>query len=303
MRTNTFCGPPGHLCMECDPARSTGCNGGICACGNSPQCPDGTRCLNNACVCDNVSCPNGCCGESLCQKPSLTMCGIGGHACAPCSTELADGCTQGKCTCGGGSPCSSGQHCVGGKCVCDAQSCPGCCVSNVCMPQVSASACGLPGAQCVKCEVSRANGCTNGLCTCGANAQCGTGQICLNNACVCNAQSCPGCCLGNMCVPGNNASACGLGGVACLPCLVGQQCGNNGLCACAQGTFACANAKSCVQSCTQCNGLSSVCNGVCVSDCATGCLAAPHSCMGVNGAQNICVPVCPMLCPNNGMCQ
>ncbi|MBI1818052.1 MAG: DUF4215 domain-containing protein [Deltaproteobacteria bacterium] len=89
----------------------------VCTCGTNPACIAGQRCVSGSCVCDNTSCPNGCCAGSTCTVPSPTSCGAGGASCLTCDTALADTCTNGACACGAGPACAAGERCMNGVCI------------------------------------------------------------------------------------------------------------------------------------------------------------------------------------------
>ena len=123
----------------------------------------------------------------------MGTCGTGGATCAPCAT---------------------GQACSGGKCVCNASSCPnGCCDTSG------------------KCQTSSNPTCGTGGVAC---AVCGTGTTCSSGKCVCNASSCGGgCCNGTSCLAyaSESNTLCGSGGATCAPCASGQTCSTaNGTC-------------------------------------------------------------------------
>ncbi|HEX8794881.1 MAG TPA: hypothetical protein VF765_28235 [Polyangiaceae bacterium] len=216
----------GNICQPGTDPNACGAAGGTCA-----MCPTGETCGNGSCSgCNASSCPNGCCSGSTCTMPSSMACGTAGATCTNCGSK-ADGCSaSGTCSCGGGAACGSGQACSGGKCVCDAASCPtGCCSGNTCTTP-SAMACGTGGASCTSCGTT-GDGCSmTGSCTCGGGAACGTGQACSGGKCVCDAASCPsGCCQGNTCQPGNTTAACGASGGTCQMCATGDTC-TTGMC-------------------------------------------------------------------------
>jgi hypothetical protein len=71
---------------------------------------------------------------------------------------------------------------------------------------------------------------------CGAGPDCGWGQICRDGACVCDHDSCNGCCQGNRCISEED-SHCGRGGAACVDCTRGAPFGVSDFCA--DGTCHC----------------------------------------------------------------
>jgi hypothetical protein len=115
----------------------------------------------------------------------------------------------------------------------------GCCMGGVCATSTF-NTCGTGGIACVMCDPRVSNNCasagfcacgqgpacdplatdrcTNGQCRCGTNGPCGFGQECVAGRCECTPTSCGGCCFSNICAPGNNNSACGRGGTACVSC-------------------------------------------------------------------------------------
>lgn len=122
--------------------------------------------------------------------------------CPNCDTGC---CMGGLCTTSTFNTCGSG----GGACMmCDPR------LSNSCNAAGSC-ACGQTAA----CDTRFADQCVNGQCKCGTSTQCGAGQECVSGKCQCTPTSCSnGCCALNFCLPGNTASACGQGGVACMNC-------------------------------------------------------------------------------------
>jgi len=129
------------------------------------------------------NCPNGCCMGGVCTSRTFNTCGTGGVACTACSSstanacasegfcacgpgpacdpQLADRCVLGQCRCGSGGPCGFGQQCVQGACVCNANSCTGCCQSNTCYPGTARDRCGIDANTCRKCDRACLNG---GIC-------------------------------------------------------------------------------------------------------------------------------------------
>jgi hypothetical protein len=127
------------------------------------------------------------------------------------SAESMGTCGSGGATC---APCATGQACSGGKCVCNATSCPnGCCDTTG------------------KCQTSANPTCGTGGVAC---ASCGSGTTCSSGTCVCNASSCgSGCCNGGSCLAyaSESNALCGGGGATCAPCGSGQTCSTaNGTC-------------------------------------------------------------------------
>ncbi|MDP3503382.1 MAG: hypothetical protein Q8S33_23810 [Myxococcales bacterium] len=233
--TNGACGSEGRACEQCGQGT---CDGGACV---------GT--------CNAQTCPAGCCVAGVCQPGTLpSACGTGGVACATCTTtctnkQCVNPCGAGNCagccqagTCRAGTTnnscgsdggvcvsCGAGASCMAGRCVttaaCNVGNCPnGCCDGDVCRTS-SITSCGRSGVACVSCSPLRADTCnTSGVCRCGANAQCGSGQRCEAGTCVCDPTSCPGCCNGNTCSAGTSRQQCGVDGGVCVFCPGGQQC-------------------------------------------------------------------------------
>jgi len=255
------CGQGAGGCVSCGTG-SDRCIEGQCRCGEGAACGAGQRCQSGQCVCDSSSCPSGCCDGSVCRLRALDSCGTGGHACLACDPKRANAClADGPCSCGGGSACLPGQACVDRQCVCNAASCPdGCCDGNVCRPR-SLESCGVGGESCERCPVGADECSPAGECRCGAHAQCGEGQACVDGACVCNAASCPdGCCESGVCRPASTAT-CGTAGAACVACDAERASGcSDGHCGCGAGP-ACGPGQTC-------NGQQCVCNA---ATCPSGC--------------------------------
>jgi hypothetical protein len=169
--------------------------------------------------CDPTSCQGCCNAAGECVAGNMpALCGVGGAACVSCKP---------------------GEACNAGTCVppCDSTTCPdGCCQNDTCMPGTDNGACGGGGMPCIICQ--------------GA-------EQCQNNGCqapqTCDASSCAtGCCdASGTCQPGNTNAACGIGGIPCVPCDVGQTCTNQ-VCA-GGGSCGPANcADGCCDSADQC---------------------------------------------------
>ncbi|MBN8613960.1 MAG: hypothetical protein J0L92_25410, partial [Deltaproteobacteria bacterium] len=197
-RSVMACGTEGATCSPCSEPSSDGCgDDGACACGTGPACSVGQRCVGGLCICDETSCPAGCCDGASCRLRSRATCGAAGASCVACDPTLAETCTaDGACACGSGPSCRPGQRCASGRCVCDPRSCPeGCCAGDLCEP-IAATSCGRGGGSCTSCDPTVADGCSGGRCSCGGGAACAAGQRCEWGSCVCDAAACAGCCQG-----------------------------------------------------------------------------------------------------------
>lgn len=219
--------------------------------------------------------------------------GGSGGACVPSCAGKAcgagDGC-GGVCTAGA---CQPGQRCVGGQCVCDAQSCAGCCNNTTCEPGTDNANCGSAGWVCAACSGGTPT-CVGGTCTAACGA--GTDGTCSNGYC----------CSGGRCVLGNTSSACGPSGT-CLDCAnspsTGFACLSNGTCGCTTADD-CPLQTACDTQTGQC---SAQCGGPKDTDCRDGCCDATGHCV-TGEANNACgtlgtcidctAPTCAL--PNNG---
>jgi hypothetical protein len=135
---------------------------------------------------------------------------------------------------------------------------------------------------------------------------CNANQNCVNGSCVtpppmCNATTCPsGCCMGNVCQPGNALNACGAAGNTCQTCNANQNC-SNGMCVTPPPVCSPAN-----------------CTGCCINNAcqpgntATNCGASGNTCQVCPGTQScmngscqtVCNPVtCPSGCCMGNVCQ
>jgi hypothetical protein len=129
--------------------------------------------------------------------------------------------------------------------------------------------CGINGNACSFCDMNAADGCTNGACSCGGLAPCGSGEQCVNGACTCNAQSCPnGCCQNGICTA-LSVNACDLAGPggACYACGADSDGCTNGACTCLGGP-SCPSGQHCTNS-------GCVCDGVTCSTCCSGNVCQP----------------------------
>lgn len=113
--------------------------------------------------------PGGACVPST----SARACGGSGVACVDCIADgRANQCTaSGVCSCGTrGTPCGEGERCDGDTCVCDPDTCAGCCQGNACRNGDTFTACGINGATCTTCNSDNADNCFNGGCRCGTGS-------------------------------------------------------------------------------------------------------------------------------------
>lgn len=265
----------------CTPAS---CPNGCCEPqANGPAvCRGGQR----GCGASAVCCPGCCDGTGTCQPGTDgSACGVNGSACIQCD-PLNNLCDQGRCQCdanncpdgccdrGPGNPgacfsgCGSGGvQCrseIGEQCTQDGDCCSGNCFGGVCAATVTE--CG--GVPCA----GTANGCCGATCCDDAATCCGTGAICQNNQCVCDAQTCAGCCENGPGNPGrcleNAPPQCGIGGAPCQSCPAGC-CDVGGSC---QGGTTIENCATTTGVCQTCNDRLEVCAGqqcvLCEQNCA-----------------------------------
>jgi hypothetical protein len=217
------CDPTAHACgnpvATCDPATCNGCcEANVCFAGTDPnECGlNGEACQH--CESSNLTCSpqqtcvqpacgpqtcSGCCfGDECLGGTDPAACGIGGAVCGNClasnGTCVAEG-TGGVCE---------------GQMTCNTSNCTGCCEGNTCQSGVNPTECGFGGQQCGNCQGM------GGACV-PAGAQ---GGVCEMQG-GCSAENCPGCCLGNACVPGTAPNQCGINGSVCENCAAeGGQC-------------------------------------------------------------------------------
>jgi hypothetical protein len=187
----SFCGAGGGACTDCLDAGANGCSSqGLCTCADQTACDPGRACVGGECECDPVACADGCCHNRQCihgGAQTAMACGTGGHVCAVCNPGLADGCTEGVCSCGGAAACANGQVCRGGTCVCDAASCgTGCCRGTQCIaPEQQTNAqCGPPGGVCIECGDAL---CLPSGCNCQGHLACGAAGIAAGDDFTCAA--------------------------------------------------------------------------------------------------------------------
>lgn len=116
-----------------------------------------------------------------------------------------------------------GQIPIDGSLGCSSSTCPGCCnAKGSCVLGSMGVACGRKGDACTDCSVQGK--------ICVESAGDAGGGVCASaDAIECSSKNCAGCCEGNTCRDGTALTKCGIGGVACGACPLGQAC-TNGAC-------------------------------------------------------------------------
>ena len=146
-------------------------------------------------TCTTANCSGCCQGTSCIRVPTNGSCGLGGISCASCAAD--ETCKYGSCE----------REVI----LCDATSCrDGCCDNGQCQSGMAGTACGTGGGPCTNCQL------LGGICD-AATRSCGQ----QSKSCK---DFCPGCCVGESCLAGNAASACGTAAAACVSCANGQLC-------------------------------------------------------------------------------
>lgn len=156
-------------------------------------------------TCGPSNCAGCCAGDStdpsnVCIiQQSNSACGTGGDLCTICG--------------------AANETCQNGACVsvdqnCGPKNCHGCCVdSNTCSSGTTNSACGFNGVACQQCASGT---------VCNWTPETLDAGVCQPPPQVCGPSNCPGCCIGTtqgyVCAAGNQADACGLGGLGCSVC-------------------------------------------------------------------------------------
>jgi hypothetical protein len=186
---------------------------------------------------------------------------------------------------------------------CDSNSCTGCCVdSNTCVDGTTKAQCGGNGDSCQACSgicfMHKCSGSGGGAGGGGGGGGAGGGDGGFDAGVVdagillpC-AQSCAGCCVGEVCFTGTDTVNCGKGGLTCGGCSASQSCTNNtcndSTCTgCVSGAVCKTpvNSNSCGSggsSCFNCSNAGGTCNaGVCTGEqCPNGCLDSLGRCQG-----------------------
>ncbi|MBX3221210.1 MAG: hypothetical protein KF795_11875 [Labilithrix sp.] len=253
-------------------------------------------------ACGPSTCPNGCCDASgVCRTGAdLRACGSVGGRCSDCVANGFSVCTTSR-VCGRDDPS------------CSSRTCLGCCAIDDgrlrCLSGTEPSACGRSGAECSNCA-------DEGRACDAATRACGTTR--------CDATNCDGCCVGDQCLPGDAASACGSKGAQCDSCASGQLCravsGGGGRC---EGTSSCGpqNCGGCCNAAGQCvtgtdtnacgkqGQQCAACgaNAACVQDglpnartCQPVQACGPANCPGCCVGNQCVVSTTPLACGTNG---
>ncbi len=237
-------------------------------------------------TCGPSTCPNGCCDRTgTCRTGGDTQaCGSRGQQCSDCIANGFRVCDVAR-----------GKVCARESANCGPADCPGGCCSfeggrGTCVAGVDATACGGSGSRCVDCS-AEGRSCDVRTQNCGASK--------------CDATNCSGCCVGDLCLAGDDDQACGAVGEACLSCAqTGRVCGaqpnGGGRC---EGTPACGpdNCNGCCDGTTCVAGSDSNACGTRGQAC-TNCLATGRRCTAERTCQvpPLCGPGnCPGCCVGN----
>jgi hypothetical protein len=322
---NQCCLAPANQCNSAGACCAPNCAGRVCGpdgCGGpgtcGPDCPvtGGQRCnAAGQCVCDEVSCPDGCCesvpslGPLCWPGDRVQRCGKDGAPCQTCGA--GQGCVNQQCAactpqcagrqcgpdgCGGQCGECDGLLCdeQTGQCLCAASVCPsGCCSNGPGNPGVcrlnQPNTCGTNGQRCVNCPPPGACN-AQGQCVCTPDC---AGKTCGSDGCGGSCGSCP---AGEICddpFPGQcacTADSCPTG-LQCCPagdtdrCLAvdGAPCGQSGDCCsgtCCGGTCCADDQTCCGETC--CEQGQFCCNGVCCDQpcCGNACCLTGQPCCG-----------------------
>lgn len=246
-------------------------------CGRSSLEPesltDGSIPVPEAGACGPSTCPSGCCdARGTCRTGLDTQaCGGGGKQCSDC---IANGFTSCEATT---------KSCARSTTQCNAATCAtGCCAvvggQTQCLSGTEANACGTNGQSCQQCS-AQGRTCDTRSRTCSASK--------------CDATNCNGCCVGDTCLPGTDALACGVRGAQCTSCqaqgrVCRAQAGGGGQC---EGAPTCSPAN--------CGGC---CNGDTCVDGSDGaaCGKGGQACQNCLVQGQVCIPQGQ---PNERTCQ
>jgi hypothetical protein len=202
-------------------------------CGRSSLEPETLDSGTSATACGPSNCPTGCCDATgACRTGrDVRACGSVGGRCSDCVAN-------------GFAVCNASSVCGRDDAACSSSTCAGCCALDEgrlrCLSGIEPAACGAKGVACNNCA-------TDGRACNPTTRACGTTS--------CNASNCDGCCVGNKCLPGDIAAACGTNGAACGSCATGQVCrsaaGGGGRCE-GSGTCGPQNCGGCCNAAGQC---------------------------------------------------
>ena len=249
--------------------------------------------------CNAANCPTGCCDTSgTCRTGSdVRACGRFGARCSDCVANGFQFC-NGNGVCGRNVTNCSAANCATGCCSFQSG-------TSACLAGVDAFACGRNGSTCTDCA-SQGRSCDTGT------------RSCSNTRC--DSTNCAGCCVGDRCLAGTDATSCGTRGQACTSCAAtGQTCrsvgGGGGTCqgtptcgpancgGCCQGTVCVtgSDATSCGRQGQQCNNCTAT-GQVCGADrtCQTPVTCGPANCPGCCVGNNCVVATTPAACGKGG---
>ena len=167
-----------------------------------PPPPDGPLPPPDGGTCNPSTCPDGCCDASgRCRVGTdLQACGAFGITCNDCVANGFDFCDVGSHSCGRVVPGCNPSTCG-----------DGCCEGDQCLAGTDPNECGRGGEICRPCAIN-GQACDPASRTC-AGVKCGS-------------DNCSGCCIGDLCVPGTDGTACGRSGQQCDNCASqGTSCG------------------------------------------------------------------------------
>lgn len=249
--------------------------------------------------CNAANCPSGCCDTSgTCRTGSdVRACGRFGARCSDCVAN-------------GFQFCNANGVCGRNVTNCSSTNCStGCCSfqggTSACLAGVDAFACGRNGSSCIDCA-SQGRSCDTGTRSCSSTR--------------CDSTNCAGCCVGDRCLTGTDATSCGTKGQSCTSCAAtGQTCrslsSGGGLCegtptcgpancgGCCQGTVCVAgsDATSCGRQGQQCNNCTAT-GQICGADrsCQTPVTCGPANCPGCCVGNACVVATTPAACGKGG---
>lgn len=260
--TLTACGGGGALCEDCLAQKFDFCDAQL------------KTCARDVSTCNASTCGTGCCQAAAprcLSGESDQACGDNGSACAVCPT---------------GQSCNTTTHkCELPAVKCDSTNCDGCCdAAGICRVGQDNSACGVKGQTCAACASGT---------TCGPVGP--VGGICEGPA-PCGPETCNGCCIGDICSPGTQNTACGLKGDTCVNCTSSNQVCNASTCANAPPQC---NPQNCPNGC--CNGTTCVA-GTAANQCGTGGQACQNCGAGATCTAQTCQATCNATTCPNGCC-